>query len=867
MTASVAVVVSGTVIAAAITWAPGAQGAPAQACRSGERQVSSSASEKLCQAVFTANGYFEPQEGVELVDVLLVGAGGSGGAGTAAGTADSATDKAANGGNGGEVLVVQDVDITTGFSLGANGISVTVGQGVQGANGQASLFGLASDAGAVTALGGTRGLNSSENSSVMSSGGKGGNGASPTNDPTGSNGGNGVLPNSGLFTGWNGSGEPNYIPTVLGGGGGGGSGWNGTATVSGGTGGTGGGGGGSANDNAIAANVDSNRGGGGGGAGRRSTTAMAGGSGVVVVRYKILVRPQITTVQLAVSGALQTISPSNPVRSGLRVVVSGSNLFGTSVDFGGTSVTPTGGPTQFSFSAPSLSTSGQVPITVTNPLNGTSATWQVDYDAGGGGSGGGGNSGGGGSSDGDSGGGSSSGGSSSGGGSASAAETTPAPAANSTPSSPSLDPVSLGNPPAPGAAEASVGGKPVVATTAPTPPTTGAGGANAGATAPRGVVSNGATVTGTGFSASVAGPTAAGALSGNAVRLPGNAPVSVGASGFSAGSDVKIYLMVPGQPNVLLGTATTNADGTFASSITMPKSATPGSGVIQINGVTGSNERLTVSMGVEVLPAVAPQPKSDGALPDLAPGQSLALTSAGTPEKMVVTKPASGGLRFTLGSTSAFIAGEADGATQPLNSKGQVVIERQGTAGVSGRGFAPNTQVAIWAFSTPTFLGFVQTDAKGEYRASLPLPAALALGDHTLQSNGTASSGRPISVAAGILVVDRTKSAAAGKPATAKAQVAFDRMSATVDASGRKALAALATKVKGKQPSTVVVGYVQKSGDTSNDASLSLARAKSVAAALRAAGLTGPIEVKGLGVRDAVNGAARTVIATVTYRT
>ena len=60
---------------------------------------------------------------------------------------------------------------------------------------------------------------------------------------------------------------------------------------------------------------------------------------------------------------------------------------------------------------------------------------------------------------------------------------------------------------------------------------------------------------------------------------------------------------------------------------------------------------------------------------------------------------------------------------------------------VAGSGFAPNSDVTIVFYSTPTTVGTATVNAQGAFSTSVTVPATLAVGNHTLAALGVASSG------------------------------------------------------------------------------------------------------------------------------
>src|SRR5690606_3119465 len=61
----------------------------------------------------------------------------------------------------------------------------------------------------------------------------------------------------------------------------------------------------------------------------------------------------------------------------------------------------------------------------------------------------------------------------------------------------------------------------------------------------------------------------------------------------------------------------------------------------------------------------------------------------------------------------------------------------------------------VYLFSTPELVGHLPVGANGSFGGSLPVPADLELGEHTLQANGVVAGGGERSVSVGLELVDR----------------------------------------------------------------------------------------------------------------
>jgi len=180
----------------------------------------------------------------------------------------------------------------------------------------------------------------------------------------------------------------------------------------------------------------------------------------------------------------------------------------------------------------------------------------------------------------------------------------------------------------------------------------------------------------------------------------------------------------------------------------------------------------------------------------------------------------------------------------------------------SGEGIKADSSVRLYILPN-TYLGTLTTNGSGAYVGSVPVPASITPGVHTLQANGLAPDGAERSLNIGVLV---KPTVVALRPATASARVLFAPMSPQLGAQEKSTLQAL-VKQTGKQGVRVVsIGDVQPTTATANDQALSTQRARNVVAYLRMLGLKGEFVVRGDGVATQQGAAARRVNVTVTYR-
>jgi outer membrane protein OmpA-like peptidoglycan-associated protein len=240
-----------------------------------------------------------------------------------------------------------------------------------------------------------------------------------------------------------------------------------------------------------------------------------------------------------------------------------------------------------------------------------------------------------------------------------------------------------------------------------------------------------------------------------------------------------------------------------------------------------------------------PTPSAPVSQPDIKTGQTppsgIVLQTSGKVDfiKVVKTEQPLGVLitatdwSLRLSSTTQFVSG----TTQDTNDR--VVIEKGNTVTTSGTGFKPFSQVDIWVYSTPTWLGAVVTDAFGNFTTTVPMPNALPAGDHTFQAMGQTPESTVRKADVPITLVNPTVK---GEPGSLKFEVYFGMNSPTVTNAEKKRIANLVKLAQSKIASgakvTVEVsGWVQPNPNPGNIKYLSTHRADNVANALRAIGL------------------------------
>jgi len=254
----------------------------------------------------------------------------------------------------------------------------------------------------------------------------------------------------------------------------------------------------------------------------------------------------------------------------------------------------------------------------------------------------------------------------------------------------------------------------------------------------------------------------------------------------------------------------------------------------------------TPAVVIPVVAAIPPGTNSNIPASGLTPGSSVLLINgvASTltikpnqpvdPRSLVAT-----GDGFTMELEGLRSTGEPLG----LTSDAALRLERGSNAHVKGTGFAKNSDVQVHLFSTNRFLGTVRTDATGAFDGTVPVPNDVEYGRHTLQVDALSADNTVRSLSLGVVLEEPAKPVR-----TAKATVTFAPLSTTLSPKAKAALRSLAQRAKATATSGYAIGYVQKDGNYSNNASLSKKRARAIVRFLKANGVKAPLGYRGDGV-------------------
>jgi alpha-tubulin suppressor-like RCC1 family protein len=188
-----------------------------------------------------------------------------------------------------------------------------------------------------------------------------------------------------------------------------------------------------------------------------------------------------------------------------------------------------------------------------------------------------------------------------------------------------------------------------------------------------------------------------------------------------------------------VGTTTTVSQGQL-SVPTIPKTTTTTTTAVAGLKSTAVASTTTIPPTTTTSAPVAPDTsaKNFGALLN---GKSVDAQLSRTDNQIVIN----------AGKSSVNFAGlDAKGSVIGLDSSGNLRVDSNSKIRVTESGYAPNSHIAIWMFSTARQLGSGTTDAQGAYAGTFAMPAGLEIGHHRVMVTGTAVDGGELSVATGI---------------------------------------------------------------------------------------------------------------------
>jgi hypothetical protein len=204
----------------------------------------------------------------------------------------------------------------------------------------------------------------------------------------------------------------------------------------------------------------------------------------------------------------------------------------------------------------------------------------------------------------------------------------------------------------------------------------------------------------------------------------------------------------------------------------------------------------------------------------VAPGRAIVIASNGTTEPATVTLV---GNRVTISSgtiSMGIVAGSLVG--QGANTKVTIMTGAPVTFSVAG--FLPGSTVDFYIFPNGVILGSALVNASGSYSVTLTLPNSLAVGNHTLQSQGFGVSGFLSAVSLGVSV----------SKVPALTLRPFGSTTTTLTSAMTRQLVTLAQQIRSTGATSVVIaGYTDNVGTQVSNQRLSRTRALAVEVLLR----------------------------------
>jgi hypothetical protein len=215
---------------------------------------------------------------------------------------------------------------------------------------------------------------------------------------------------------------------------------------------------------------------------------------------------------------------------------------------------------------------------------------------------------------------------------------------------------------------------------------------------------------------------------------------------------------------------------------------------------------------------------------------------------------------LAISSTTKFV----QGGTTDTNAR--VVIEAGNSVTTSGTGFKPLSQVDVYVYSTPTWLGAVITDQFGNFTTTLPIPKTLPAGDHTFQVQGLSPNDAERIAAVPITLIP---SSVVAKPGSLRFDVFFAMNSTVVTKAERvkitRQVKSVQTQAAANAKFTItVIGWVQPNPIPGDIKFLSTNRAKNVARVMKKLGLRGSYSLSfpGLDKKDVPTARRSAVVIT-----
>ena len=237
-------------------------------------------------------------------------------------------------------------------------------------------------------------------------------------------------------------------------------------------------------------------------------------------------------------------------------------------------------------------------------------------------------------------------------------------------------------------------------------------------------------------------------------------------------------------------------------------------------------------------PVVTPPVVTPPSIPEVVVGGAIVTSSSGLSDSanQVISQNSvtvsSSGLAMVIalqGTSTTYSTAAMDTTSSGVTTTGpaSLILTNGTNVSISGSGAKPGSTVQIWVFSTGILLGTFTVSANGTFTGSLPVPADLSVGAHTLTGQAITTTGASKSLSLGIRVQSKPTNLAIHGFAFNSA--AFN---SSVTAQAKLLLAAI---ISTKATKVTITGYTDSIGASWFNLALGLNRAQAVVNYLKAA--------------------------------
>jgi hypothetical protein len=147
----------------------------------------------------------------------------------------------------------------------------------------------------------------------------------------------------------------------------------------------------------------------------------------------------------------------------------------------------------------------------------------------------------------------------------------------------------------------------------------------------------------------------------------------------------------------------------------------------------------------------SPLTNNIGELPQVGPGKSTMLVN-GVENSLDTQRMGNSLFRTATSDGLSVDIIQQSGSSPTSNAKSAPTFTRGQATRLSGKGFAPNSLVVVWLFSTPTKLGETQADSNGNFDFEVMINDELQGDNHTLQVSGEHADGTTRALMIGVNV-------------------------------------------------------------------------------------------------------------------